>query len=251
MQVLKAENILKTYNKKLTDASLNVINGLNMTISEGEFTAIMGSSGSGKTTLLNIFSGIDKPTLGNIEINGINISNLDIDEKAIFRRENLGIISQGFSLLSDLTLYENIALPLIMLGKSKKKVKEKAEELVKLLNIYDVMDEYPTSVSQGQRQRAACCRALITNPKIILADEPTGNLDSKSAKKFMNYLKLINDEKKVTLLLATHDSKIASYCTRVIFLKDGVIFADIYKNVDDRKFLNKILDCLAIMGGDD
>ncbi len=251
MQVLKAENILKTYSKEFTAASLNVINGLNMSISEGEFTAIMGSSGSGKTTLLNIFSGLDKPTLGNIEINGINLSNLNIDEKAIFRRENLGIISQSLSLLNDLSLYENIVLPLIMLGRPRKKVKEKAEELIKLLNIHDVMDEYPMSVSQGQRQRAACCRALITNPKIILADEPTGNLDSKSAKKFMNYLRLINDEKKVTLLLATHDSKIASYCTRVIFLKDGVIFADIYKNVEERKFLNKILDCLAIMGGDD
>lgn len=251
MEILKVVNMVKTYGSEFKVVSANVINGLNMIVNEGEFTAIMGSSGSGKTTLLNILSGIEKPTIGEVEVLGVDIAKFNEDERAIFRRENIGLVSQGFNLLEELTLKENALLPLTMLGKQKDLGATHLEELFKLLNINDVIDKYPTSVSQGQRQRAACCRALITNPKIILADEPTGNLDSKAAKRFMNYMKLINSEKNVTILLATHDSIVASYCTRVIFLKDGSIFADIYKKTDDKRFLNKILDCLAIMGGDD
>lgn len=251
MEVLKVVNMVKSYGNKFNIVSENVINGLNMIINEGEFTAIMGSSGSGKTTLLSILSGIDKPTIGEVEVLGVDITNYKEDEMAIFRRENIGMVSQNFNLLDELTLKENALLPYTMLGKSRGIIEAKVNELFKLLNINDVMDKYPMNVSQGQRQRAACCRALITNPKVILADEPTGNLDSKAAKRFMNYMKLINTEKNVTILLATHDSIVASYCSRVIFLKDGSIFADIYKKTDDKRFLNKILDCLAIMGGDD
>lgn len=251
MEMVKGINIVKTYNNEFEDSSHNVLNGLDIAIHEGEFAAIMGSSGSGKTTLLNIFSGIDKPTIGEVEIMGRNVTNLNDKERAIFRRENLGMIFQNFNLLEDLTLKENAVLPLLMQGKKQVNVDEKVEELFKLMNIYEIKDKYPKSVSQGQRQRAASCRALATNPRIIFADEPTGNLDSKSAKKFMNYMKLINSEKKVTLLLATHDSLTASYCSRVIFIKDGNIFADIYKKEEDKGFINKILDCLVIMGGDD
>lgn len=251
MEVLRATNIVKNYSGLFNYSSQNILNGLNISVNEGEFTAIMGSSGSGKTTLLNIFSGIDKPTIGNVEIMDRNISKLNDSERAIFRRENLGMIFQNFNLLDDLTLKENAALPLVVQGKKREYIEEKVDELFKLINIYDVKDKYPTNVSQGQRQRAACCRALITNPKIVFADEPTGNLDSKAAKKFMNYIKLINTEKKVTIVLATHDSVAASYCSRVIFIKDGTIFAEIYNRNDDKNFHNKILDCLAIMGGDD
>ncbi|GFZ31319.1 ABC transporter ATP-binding protein [Clostridium zeae] len=250
MEVLKANNIVKNYSGLFNYDSQNIINGLNININEGEFTAIMGSSGSGKTTLLNMFSGVDKPTIGDIEIMGLNISKLNDNERAIFRRENLGMIFQNFNLLDDLTLEENAALPLVIQGRKREFIEEKVGELFKLLNIYDVKDKYPTSVSKGQGQRAACCRALITNPKIIFADEPTGNLDSKAAKKFMSYMKRINEEKKITIILATHDSIAASYSSRVIFIKDGNLFAEIYNKEDDKKFHNKILDCLAIMGGE-
>ena len=251
LEILKGNNIVKTYSNEFEHSSHNVLNGLDIAIHEGEFAAIMGSSGSGKTTLLNIFSGIDKPTLGNVEIMGVDVTSLKDKERAVFRRENLGLIFQNFNLLEDLTLEENAMLPLLMQGKKQSYVETEVEELFKLMNIYDIKDKYPKSVSQGQRQRAASCRALATNPRIIFADEPTGNLDSKAAKKFMNYMKLINSERKVTLLLATHDSLTASYCSRVIFIKDGNIFADIYKKEEDKKFINKILDCLVIMGGED
>ncbi|OPJ63955.1 ABC transporter ATP-binding protein [Clostridium oryzae] len=251
MEILKGINIVKTYNNEINDSSQNIINGLDITIHEGEFTAIMGPSGSGKTTLLNILSGIDKPTIGEVNIMGMDMVALNDSERAIFRRKNLGLIFQNFNLLEDLTLKENAALPLLMQGEKQAKIEQAVNELFKLMNIYEIKDKYPNMVSQGQRQRAASCRALATNPRIIFADEPTGNLDSKAAKKFMNYMRIINSEKKVTLLLATHDSMAASYCSRVIFIKDGNIFADIYKKEEDKKFLNKILDCLVIMGGDD
>jgi len=251
MEILKGINIVKTYSSDFEYNSHNVLNGLNIAIHEGEFTAIMGSSGSGKTTLLNIFSGIDKPTIGEVEIMGLNVTSLNDNERAIFRRENLGLIFQDFNLLEDLTLKENAILPLLMQGKKQENIDKEVDKLFKLMNIYDIKNKYPRSVSQGQKQRAASCRALSTSPRIIFADEPTGNLDSKAAKTFMNYMKLINNERKVTLLLATHDSLTASYCSRVIFIKDGNIFADIYKKEEDKKFLNKILDCLVIMGGDD
>lgn len=251
MEILKAVNIVRSYDNEYKESSYNVLNGLDISIYEGEFTAIMGSSGSGKTTLLNIFSGIDKPTLGEVEIMGVNITALNEDDRAKFRRKNLGLIFQNFNLLEDLTLKENAAWPLVIQGQKQNYIEHIVDELFKLMNIYEIKDKYPKSVSQGQKQRAACCRALATNPRVIFADEPTGNLDSKAAKKFMNYMKRVNKEKKVTMLLATHDSIAASYCSRVIFLKDGNIFADVYKKDDDKKFLNKILDCLAIMGGDD
>lgn len=251
MEILKASNIVRTYGSEFEENSYNVLNGLNIAIHEGEFTAIMGSSGSGKTTLLNILSGIDMPTLGEVEILNSNITKLSEDDRARFRRKNLGLIFQNFNLLEDFTLKENAALPLVMQGKKQSEIEAVVDELFKLMNIYDIKDKYPKGVSQGQRQRAACCRALAAKPTVIFADEPTGNLDSKAAKRFMNYLRKINSERRVTLLLATHDSIAASYCSRVIFLKDGNIFADIYKKEEDKKFLNKILDCLAIMGGDD
>lgn len=251
MEILKGINIVKAYNNEFEDNSYNVLNGVDIDIHEGEFTAIMGSSGSGKTTLLNILSGIDMPTLGQVEILDFQITSLSEKERAIFRRNNLGLIFQNFNLLDDLTLKENAAMPLIMQGKQQQYIERTVDELFRLMNIYDIKDKYPKSVSQGQKQRAASCRALATNPRIIFADEPTGNLDSKAAKKFMSYMKRINMDKRVTLLLATHDSIAASYCSRVIFLNDGNIFADIHKKDDDKKFLNKILDCLAIMGGDD
>ncbi len=251
MEILKGINIVKAYNNEFDDNSYNVLDGVDIAIHEGEFTAIMGSSGSGKTTLLNILSGIDMPTLGQVEILDFEITSLSEKERAIFRRNNLGLIFQNFNLLDDLTLKENAAMPLIMQGKLQQYIDSTVDELFRLMNIYDIKDKYPKAVSQGQRQRAASCRALATNPRIIFADEPTGNLDSKAAKKFMSYMKRINMDKRVTLLLATHDSIAASYCSRVIFLNDGNIFADIHKKEDDKKFLNKILDCLAIMGGDD
>lgn len=251
MEILKGINIVKSYNNEFEDISGNVLDGLDITIYEGEFAAIMGSSGSGKTTLLNILSGIDKPTVGEVEIMNTCITSFNDDERARFRRNNLGLIFQNFNLLDDLTLKENAALPMVMQGKKQDEIENTVDQLFRLMNIYEMKDKYPRAVSQGQRQRAASCRALSLSPRIVFADEPTGNLDSKAAKKFMSYMKRINVERKVTLLLATHDSLAASFCSRVLFIKDGTIFADIYKKDDDAKFHNKILDCLAIMGGDE
>ncbi|MFL0249542.1 ABC transporter ATP-binding protein [Clostridium neuense] len=251
MYILQAENITKVYGGKFEINSNNALNGITLNIEEGEFTAIMGPSGSGKTTLLNILSGIDEPTLGKIKIMGRDITNFTRDDMAIFRRDNLGIISQDFDLLDDLTLEENAILPLFMRDDvDEEGMSDKVKELFQFFNIWEQKDKYPYNVSGGQQQRAAACRALITNPKIIMADEPTGNLDSKASTKFMKYMQMINENKNSTIIMVTHDSYAASFCKRVLFIKDGKMYTEIYRKEGKKDFFNRILDCLAIIGGE-
>lgn len=251
MYVLQAENITKVYGGRLEINLNNALNGISLNIEEGEFTAIMGPSGSGKTTLLNILSGIDEATLGNVKIMGKDITNITRDDMAIFRRENLGIISQDFNLIDDLTLEENAILPLFIRDNvDEEGIRNKVEQLFKFFNIWGEKDKYPYNVSGGQQQRAAACRALITNPKIIMADEPTGNLDSKAATKFMQYMQMVNENRNSTIIMVTHDSYAASFCKRVLFIKDGKMYTEIYRKEGKKDFFNRILDCLAIIGGE-
>lgn len=250
MEVLCAEDIVKIYEGNLEIDSTNVLNGISLSIESGEFTAIMGQSGSGKTTFLNILSGIDKPNSGTVKIMNKYITSLSEKEKSLFRRENLGIIFQNFNLLNNITLAENASLPLIFKGVSSEKINEKVKEYFTFFNIYDIRNKHPYRVSVGEQQRAAACRALINDPYIILADEPTGSLDPNTSKKFMKYLQRINNEKRATILMVTHDIYAASCCNRVIFIKSGRIFADIYSKGDQSAFFNRILDTLAVISGD-
>ncbi|AWI05484.1 ABC transporter ATP-binding protein [Clostridium drakei] len=250
MKVLCAEDIVKVYGGSLEINPTNILNGLNLSIEGGEFTAIMGQSGSGKTTLLNILSGIDAPNGGTVKIMNKYITSLSKKEKSIFRRENLGIIFQNFNLLDNITLAENAALPLIFKGVSASDIDKKIKEYFTLFNIYDIRDKYPYNVSIGEQQRSAACRALINDPCIILADEPTGSLDPNTSKNFMEHLQMLNEEKKTTILMVTHDIYAASCCKRVLFLKSGRIFADIYSKGDQSAFFNRILDTLAVISGE-
>ena len=249
-KILEVKNLKKYYGshgnitKAVDDISFDVL--------EAEFVAIMGASGSGKTTLLNTISTIDTVTSGNIYLDGVDITTLKEEELADFRRENLGFIFQDFNLLDTLTIEENIALSLIINHEDILKVDKKVDDIAKKLGIQDILDKFPYEVSGGQKQRCACARALINEPKLILADEPTGALDSKSSRMLLETMDEMNERLNATILMVTHDSFSASFCKRVIFIKDGKIFNEILKGEKSRKeFFNEILDVLTMLGGDD
>jgi putative ABC transport system ATP-binding protein len=246
MEILKIENLKKVYGKKVIS---NALNNISFTIEDGEFVGIMGPSGSGKTTLLNLISTIDKPTSGIITLKGENILNLKGDELALFRRRELGFVFQDFNLLNTLTIGENIVLPLTLDNVNVKEQEVKLDKVVKILGIENILDKRTYEVSGGQAQRTAIARALINNPTIVLADEPTGNLDSKSAKDVMEHLEKINKEEKVTTMMVTHDPIAASYCNRILFIKDGVIYNEIYKGDSRSQFYQEIIDVLSLLGG--
>ena len=249
MYVLKIENLKKYYgvNTNITKA----VNGISFNVNKGEFVAIMGASGSGKTTLLHCISTIDAPTSGFITIGNKDITKIKEDELADFRKENLGFIFQDFNLLDTMTIEENIALSLIINKEDVKEIDKKVVTIATKLGISDILKKFPYEVSGGQKQRCACARALINNPKIILADEPTGALDSKSSRMLLETLEQMNKELKATILMVTHDSLSASFCERVLFLKDGKIFNEIIKGEKTRKkFFNEIIDILTLLGGD-
>lgn len=249
MQVLKIENLKKFYgtNTNITKA----VNGISFAINEGEFVAIMGASGSGKTTLLNCISTIDVPTSGFITIGNKEITEIKEDELADFRKENLGFIFQDFNLLDTMTIEENIALSLIINKEKEADIDKKVEAIAARLGIRDILKKFPYEVSGGQKQRCACARALINHPKIILADEPTGALDSKSSGMLLETMEQMNKELKATILMVTHDSFSAVFCERVLFLKDGKIFNEIVKGEKTRKeFFDEIIDMLTLLGGD-
>ena len=249
-KTLEVKNLKKYYGShgNITKA----VDGISFDVLEGEFVAIMGSSGSGKTTLLNTISTIDTVTSGNIYLDGVDITTLKEEELADFRRENLGFIFQGFNLLDTLTIEENIALSLIINHEDILKVDKKVDDIAKKLGIQDILDKFPYEVSGGQKQRCACARALINEPKLILADEPTGALDSKSSRMLLETMDEMNERLHATILMVTHDSFSASFCKRVIFIKDGKIFNEILKGEKSRKeFFNEILDVLTMLGGDD
>ncbi|MEG2194371.1 MAG: ABC transporter ATP-binding protein [Terrisporobacter sp.] len=247
--ILKIDNISKYYGNKtnLTKA----INNISLEVKKGEFIAIMGASGSGKTTLLNSISTIDKVTSGHIYIEGNDITTLKGNNLNKFRREKLGFIFQDFNLLDTLTAYENIALALQVQHISFNEIDKSIKEVATKLDILDILQKYPYEMSGGQKQRVASARAIITNPKLVLADEPTGALDSNSARKLLEIFKTLNEELNSTILMVTHDAFTASYASRVIFIKDGKIFNEFTKGNDSRKeFFGKIIDVVSLLGGD-
>ena len=249
-KILEVKNLKKYYGShgNITKA----VDGISFDVLKGEFVAIMGASGSGKTTLLNTISTIDTVTSGNIYLNGVDITTLKEEELADFRRINLGFIFQDFNLLDTLTIEENISLALIINHEDVLKVEQKVDDIAKKLGIGDILDKFPYEVSGGQKQRCACARALINEPKLILADEPTGALDSKSSRMLLEAMDEMNERLNATILMVTHDSFSASFCKRVIFIKDGKIFNEILKGKKSRKeFFNEILDVLTMLGGDD
>lgn len=247
--ILKIESIEKYYGNK--SSLTKAINDISFNVTKGEFVAIMGASGSGKTTLLNLISTIDKVTSGNIFVGGEDITKLKGNKLNKFRREELGFIFQDFNLLDTLTAYENIALALSIQNINPKEIDTKIKKVAKELNICDVLNKYPHQMSGGQKQRVASARAIITNPKLILADEPTGALDSKSAKMLLERFNYLNTTLAATILMVTHDAFTASYATRVIFIKDGKIFNEIHKGDQSRReFFDKIIDVVTMLGGD-
>lgn len=248
--VLKIDNVKKYYGDKANVTK--ALNGLSFSVEEGEFVAIMGASGSGKTTLLNCVSTIDSVTSGNIFVEQTDITNLLEDDLAAFRKDNLGFIFQDFNLLDTLTIEENIALSLVIAGEDETKVNGKVKDIASKLGIKDVLKKFPYEVSGGQKQRCACARALINGPKLILADEPTGALDSKSSRMLLETMSEMNHNLNATILMVTHDPFSASFCERILFLKDGKIFNEIIKGDKSRKeFFNEILDVLTLLGGDE
>ena len=247
--ILKIDKIEKYYGNR--SSLTKAIDNLSFDVSKGEFVAIMGASGSGKTTLLNCISTIDKATSGHIYVGNTDITKLKGNDLNKFMREKLGFIFQDFNLLDTLTAYENIALALSIQNISVKEIEAKIKKVAKELDIENILNKYPYQMSVGQKQRVASARAIITNPRIVLADEPTGALDSKSSKMLLEKFNYLNKEIEATILMVTHDAFTASYSSRVIFIKDGKVFNEIHKGNDSRKeFFDKIIDVVTLLGGD-
>ncbi len=247
-EILRLEHIQKFYGNQgnLTKA----ISDISFSVNSGEFVGIMGASGSGKTTLLNCISTIDTVSAGHIYLDGADVTEIKEKELSRFRRENLGFVFQDFNLLDTLTISENIALALTINKVPEPQIAGKVQEMAQSLNIIDILDKYPYQVSGGQKQRCACARAIINNPKLILADEPTGALDSHSSQMLLGTMQSINEQLGATILMVTHDAFSASYAGRILFLRDGKIFTEILKGGNSRKeFFEKILDAITMLGG--
>lgn len=249
MVVMETKNLSKTYGTKGRGIPVKALDDFNMTIEEGEFVGVMGPSGSGKTTLLNILATIDVPSSGKVFVNGENPHDLKEDKLAIFRRNNLGFIFQDFNLLDTLPVKQNIVLPLVLENRKKEEIDQKLDEIAAMLNIKDILNKRTYQISGGQQQRTACARALINNPAIILADEPTGNLDSKASYDLMQIMERINEKKKATIVMVTHDAFAASFCQRIIMIKDGKFFLEIVKKSSRQVLFKEILDTLSLLGG--
>lgn len=248
-KILEVKNIEKYYGNKsnLTKA----IDNISFTVEKGEFVGIMGASGSGKSTLLNTISTIDRVTAGHIMVNGEDITRLKGNKLNKFRREELGFIFQDFNLLDTLTAYENIALALTIQRVNAKEIDRRVIGISEKLGIKDILKKYPYQVSGGQKQRVASARAIITNPKLVLADEPTGALDSKSSRQLLENFEFLNQKLNATILMVTHDAFTASYANRILFIKDGKLFNEIVKGNDTRKqFFEKIIEVQTLLGGD-
>ena len=247
--ILNVKNIEKYYGSK--SSLTKAIDGISFEVDKGEFVAIMGASGSGKTTLLNLISTIDKVTAGHIFVEGEDITKLKGNKLNKFRRNKLGFIFQDFNLLDTLTGFENISLALSIQGVSYKEQKERINDIANKLGITKILDKYPYQMSGGEKQRIACSRAIITNPSLVLADEPTGALDSKSSLQLLNCFEYLNNELHSTILMVTHDAFTASYASRVIFIKDGKIFNEIDKGNESRKkFFDNIIEVVTLLGGE-
>lgn len=246
--VVEVKNLVKTYVSGGVQAK--VLKGIDLTIHSQDFIAIMGPSGSGKTTLLNLLSTIDKPTAGSIKIDGQDIAHLSNKELSRLRRDKIGFVFQDYNLLDTMTLKDNIALPLVLHGVSGKIALEKTMDLAKLMGLAEHLQKYPYELSGGQKQRGATCRALITEPEIIYADEPTGALDSKAGRDLLECFTLLNERRKTAVLMVTHDPFCASYARDVCMLTDGRMMCRISRGSDRKEFYDRIIDIQASMGGD-
>lgn len=252
MSILEVKGLKKTYSTRLGGNKLEALKNVNFTVEEGEYVAIMGESGSGKTTLLNILAALDKPTAGSVILDGKDLSKIKEAAVSAFRRDNLGFVFQDFNLLDTFTLEDNIYLPLVLAGKTYKEMSERLMPIAQTLGISDLLKKYPYEVSGGQKQRAAVARAIITNPKIILADEPTGALDSQSTDELLRMFSEVNTSGQ-TILMVTHSVKAASTAGRVLFINDGEVYHQIYRgNNTDEQLYQKISDTLTLLatGGD-
>ena len=253
MSMLQAVNIKKIYKSRMGSNQIEALSNINFSVEPGEFVAIMGESGSGKSTMLNILAALDTPTSGEVFLDGVNFSNIKEKERAAFRRNNLGFVFQDFNLLDTFTLEDNILLPLVLSQTKYDEMQKRIKPIAKSLGIDSLLKKYPYEVSGGQKQRAAVARALITNPKLLLADEPTGALDSKASVKLLDQFEEINREGQ-TILMVTHSVKAASHASRVLFIKDGLVYHQIYKGDSTKEEMyKKINDTLTALlsGGED
>lgn len=249
MDVITINQLVKVHNTYQAVKGVSALDSISFGVEQGEFVGIMGPSGSGKTTLLNVLSGVDKATSGEVIIDGQDITKLSGDQLALFRRERIGYIFQDFNLLDSLTLQENISLPLILDRISPEDIERKTGPLMSLLGIDELKDKYQYHLSGGQKQRAAAARAIVNEPAVILADEPTGNLDSRSANQLMETLASLNERPGSTILMVTHDPFAASFCKRVIFIKDGQLEFEIRTAGERKRFFDKILEAQSVLGG--
>lgn len=245
--VLVAKNLRKVYGSR--GNVYTALHDIDLNIKEGEFVGIMGPSGAGKTTLLNIISTIDKPSSGTVTIDSEDIVKMNEDKLSVFRRNKLGFVFQDFNLLDTLTVKENIVLPLSLSKVDLNEIKQRLKEVSESLGIEDILNKYPYEISGGQKQRTAAARAIISKPALILADEPTGALDSKASTELLQALSNLNEESKATIMMVTHDAFAASYCRRIIFIKDGLLFTELVRGGSRKEFFQKILDVLKTLGG--
>ncbi|MCQ2524124.1 MAG: ABC transporter ATP-binding protein [Lachnospiraceae bacterium] len=247
MSLLEVKGVKKIYKTRLGGNSVEALKNVNFDVEEGEYVAIMGESGSGKTTLLNILAALDKPTSGRVLLDGKDFSKIKESKVAEFRRDNLGFVFQEFNLLDSFSLEDNIYLPLVLAGGRHEEMKQKLTPIAAKLGISDLLKKYPYEVSGGQKQRAAVARAIITDPSILLADEPTGALDSKATDELLNLFETINKAGQ-TILMVTHSTKAASRASRVLFIKDGEVFHQLYKGeASSEEFYQKISDTLTLL----
>lgn len=247
MAILEVKNVKKVYTARFGSVKVQALNDVSFSVEEGEYVAIMGESGSGKTTLLNILASLDRATSGQVLLRGRNLSQIKHKEICAFRREHLGFVFQDFNLLDTLSLKDNIFLPMVLSGQDYTEMEKRIVPLAKRLAIADILEKYPYEVSGGQKQRAAACRALITNPDIILADEPTGALDSRASKKMLALFEEINKEGQ-TILMVTHSIQAASHAGRVLFIKDGCVFHQIYRGGQSKEAMYKMIsDALTVL----
>ena len=247
MTILDVKDLKKTYTGRFGGNQVQALKGVTFSVEEGEYVAIMGESGSGKTTLLNILAALDKATAGSVMLDQKNLAEIKDKELASFRRENLGFVFQEFNLLDTFTLKDNILLPLVLSGKSVAEMNERLEPIAQSLGIKELLNKYPYEVSGGQKQKAAAARALITNPKLILADEPTGALDSQSSSDLLRVFEKMNQSGQ-TILMVTHSTDAASHANRILFIRDGIVFHQIYRGESSNEELyQKISDTLTML----
>ena len=246
-KILEVNHLSKSYGYR--NNKVQVLNNISFSVEQGEFVGIMGPSGAGKSTLLNAISTITLPTTGTVQIDGQDILKMRNNQISDFRRKELGFIFQDFNLLDTLNVKDNILLPLAIDRMPLEKMEQRLNHVATILGIEQLLEEYPNTISVGQKQRVAAARALITEPKLIFADEPTGALDSKSAAELLQYMTNMNVEDDATIMMVTHDPYTASYCNRILFIKDGVIFSEVVRQGSRKEFFNRVIDMQATIGG--